>query len=157
MDLAATPRMFHRRGLHEEQGQSLIEAAFAVPVFCLLLFGIFSFAFVLFGWCNITFGSRSAVRYASIHSNTALVPATSTSVTTYVTPFLYAVPTNSSTTVVSYPASNPSSTPVNGSSALNTIGGTVTVSVTATYSVTMPFTSFKTFTVASSAKRTISR
>jgi hypothetical protein len=46
---------------------------------------------------------------------------------------------------------------VGGSSPFNTIGGTVVVSVTATYSVVMPFTNYTTFTVASSAQRTISR
>jgi hypothetical protein len=64
---------------------------------------------------------------------------------------------NQSTTTVTYSGSNPASAPVGGSSPFNTIGGTVVVSVTATYSVVMPFTNYTTFTVASSAQRTISR
>ena len=143
-----------RAAMGNESGQALIEMAVALPTFFLLLFGIFEFSFVLFGWCNVTSDTRSAVRYASIHSNTALVPATPTTVTAAVAQVLFA---NGSTTTVTYPSSNPTSTTVGGSSPLNTIGGTVIVSVTATYSVIMPFTNYTSFTVASSAQRTISR
>jgi Flp pilus assembly protein TadG len=137
-----------------ECGQALIEMAVALPTFFLLLFGIFAFSFALFGWCDITSDTRGAVRYASIHSNTALVPATPTTVADAVAQVLFA---NGSTTTVTYPNTNPTSTAVGGSSPLNTIGGTVIVSVTATYNVTMPFSNYTSFTVASSAQRTISR
>jgi Flp pilus assembly protein TadG len=143
-----------RDAIGNESGQALIEMAVALPAFFLLLFGIFAFSFVLFGWCDVTFDTRGAVRYASIHSNTALVPATPTTVAAAVAQVLFA---NQSTTTVTYSGSNPASAPVGGSSPFNTIGGTVVVSVTATYSVVMPFTNYTTFTVASSAQRTISR
>jgi len=131
-------------GLRRDEGQTLIEMAVTLPVFMMLLCGIASFAIVLFGWCNITYGARAAARYASIHSNTSLVPATTATVTAVVTPFLYAVATGGATTTVTYlPA--------------NTIGAKVSVNVQAKYGVTMPFTTYTSFTVASTAQRTITR
>ena len=130
----------------EELGSELLETAMMMPIFAMLLFGIVSFGIVIFGLCNLTFASRAAARYASVHSNTSLNPATLTSVSAVVTPFLVAVPTGATTTTVTYsPAKS------------NTIGSTVIVKTDATYAVTMPFTTFKMFTVSSTAQRTITR
>lgn len=136
-------RRTHPRGGGEE-GQTLIEMAVALPVFCMMLFGIFGFAIVLFGWCNITYASRAAARYASLHSGTSLVPATTATVSAVVTPYLVAVAAGGSSTTVTYTPGN-------------TIGATVKVSVSAKYNVVMPFTSYNSFTMTSAAQRTITR
>jgi Flp pilus assembly protein TadG len=130
--------------LREDDGTELIEAAVVMPVYLLLLFGTIAFGLVMFGWCNITFASRAAVRYASTHSNASLVPATPDTVTAVAAPFLLASVANGTSTMVTYGPSN-------------VVGGTVTVTVTAQYSVVMPFTSYTLFTVSSTAKRTITR
>lgn len=136
-----------RRSLaREEVGSELVEFALVMPAFVMLLFGIAAFGIVTFGLCNITFATRAAARYASVHSSTSLVPATVASVTAVMTPFLVAVPSGGATTTVTYSPTNS-----------NTIGSTVTVRVDAKYAAGIPFTSFRTFTVSSSAQRTITR
>ena len=130
--------------LWKEDGSELIEVAVALPVLLLLLFGIISFGIVMFGWCNITLGSRAAARYASVHSGASLRPATTASVTAVVTPFLVAVQPNGAMTTVTY-------------SLGNMVGSTVTVTVNATYATLIPFTSWQVFAVSSTAQRTITR
>ncbi len=128
----------------EDQGSQLVETALMMVVLLMLLFGIFSFAIVLFGWCNITYASRAAARYASLHSTLSLNPADDASVSAVVAPFLIAVEPSGATTQVTY-------------SPANTIGSTVAVTVTATYSMPVPFTSLTALTVSSTAQRTITR
>lgn len=128
----------------EESGQAIIEMALALPMLLLLLCGIYSLSIVLFGLCNVTLASRMAARYASVHSNISLVPATTASVSGVVTPYLL--------------GARASATPVNVVYSPNdSIGSTVQVQVTATYPVVMPFTRYSSFTIASTAERTITR
>ena len=130
--------------MQHEDGQALVEMAVTLPVFLLVLFGIAWFAILLFGWCNITYASRVAVRYASIHSNTSLAPATTASITANVTPYLIASTTGTATTTVVYNTSN-------------TIGSQVTVTVSATYKPIVPYASLTAFALSSTSQRTITR
>jgi Flp pilus assembly protein TadG len=133
------------RGLGKDRsGATALETALVLPVFFLLLFGLMYFAIALFGYCNATYSSRAAARYASLHSSTSLSPCTAVSVQSVIAPYLAATPAAASTVSTTW-------------SPANTVGATVTVSVTMVYSVAIPFSSLKTLTVGSVAKRTIIR
>jgi Flp pilus assembly protein TadG len=127
-----------------EVGSTVLETALVLPPFFLLLFGLFSFSLVLFGYCNATFSSRSAARYASLHSSASLAPCTTASVTAVISPYLALTPGATATVTPTWPSGN-------------TVGNTVTVSVKLVYSVGIPFSALKTVTVGSTAQRTIMR
>jgi hypothetical protein len=58
-------------------GQSLVELALVLPLFTLLLAGIFTFGIGIFYQQQITNAAREAARYAAIHSATSQCPTTS--------------------------------------------------------------------------------
>ena len=133
-----------RAATESSSGSTVLETALVLPVFFLLVFGLMYFAIALFGFCNATYSSRAAARYASLHSSTSLSPCTVASVQGVIAPYLAATPAATATVT---PAWSPS----------NTVGSTVTVSVTLAYSIGIPFSNLKTVTVGSVAKRTILR
>jgi len=122
----------------------LIEMAIVLPVFFLLLAGIFTFSMVLFGRGNVICAANAAARYAAVHSATAVVPSTIASVTAYAQSFLIGAPSGGSSVQVTY-------------SAGNTVGGNVTVVVTTTYSAAIPFYGAHPLAVSASAQQIISR
>jgi Flp pilus assembly protein TadG len=129
----------------DEDGGKLIEMAVVLPTFFLLLFALFSFATVLFGYSNATYSCRVAVRYASLHSTTSSTPCNTTCVTNLVTPMLYAAPSGGVTVATTYGSGN-------------VVGSTVTVFVKIAYTMQIPFFSgLKNVSVGSTAVRTISR
>lgn len=128
----------------EDEGGTLVETAIVLSTFFLLLFGIFSLSIALFGYDNATYASRAAARYASMHSSTSQTPCNAACVQSYVDQYLYAAPTSGVRVNTSYGSGN-------------SVGSTVTVSVTITYNTLIPFSPLKSLTVGSSAERTISR
>ena len=128
----------------EEAGAAALEMAIVLPVFFLLLFGLISFSLMLVGYGSATYASRSAARYASLHSSTSLAPASGATIQSYVLPLLIATPTSGATVTSTYAPSN-------------TVGGTINVSVSVTYPMLIPFTSTPAVTIISSDKRTITR
>lgn len=133
-----------KRLISAEDGSELIETALLLPVFVMILFGTLAFAIVIFGWCNITYASRAAVRYASTHSNASLVPATSATVSAVASTYFIATAAGSTSTTVTYATTN-------------VVGGTVKVTVSAAYPVVMPFLSRTSYALSSTAQRTITR
>ena len=137
--------MMHRRFrqvLDDQDGATLLELSLLLPVFFLLLFGFFSFAIVIFGYCNATYACTAAVRNASLHSTTSLAPVTSTSIQNYATSYLWAAPVSGTTITTTWTPSN-------------LVGNTVKVSVSITYPVRIPFFTLTTLTVGSSSQRII--
>jgi Flp pilus assembly protein TadG len=129
--------------LRDQSGQNLVEMACAVPVFLLLLMGFMGFAIILFDYENANFACKQAARYASLHSSTSLSPCNSTQVAAIVSQFQMASPQTSNISV-SWPSGN-------------TIGGTVTVTVNATYPISIPFSTVSSVAISASAQRTITR
>jgi Flp pilus assembly protein TadG len=65
-----------RARLAGDEGSSLIELAVVLPVVMLLVLGLIDVCLILFGMGTANFAGRSALRYASMHSNTSYSPAT---------------------------------------------------------------------------------
>jgi Flp pilus assembly protein TadG len=122
----------------------LIELALVLPTFFLLVFGIFNFSLVLLGRGNAICAANMAARYAALHSSTALAPSTTDSVKSYASGFLFTAPASGTVITPAY-------------SAGNTVGGTVTVTVSMTYLTFLPFYKNSSITVSGSAQRTITR
>ncbi len=132
----------HANLFRDENGSTLIEFALVIPIFLLVLFGAFYSFMGLFFYCNASYASRVGARYASLHSATAPVVATSSSVQTAITPLLW---TGALTTPTVNTVWQPS----------NSIGGTVTVTVTMSLPLPIPFTSIQSIPVSSAAQRAI--
>ncbi len=133
------------RGLRDECGGTLLEMAVVLPTFFLLLFGLFSFATVLYGYSNASYASRTAARYASMHSTASLTPCNTACVTGMATPMLYAAPAGGVTVTTTYGSGN-------------VVGSSVTVFVKIAYAMQIPFFSgAKNVSVGSTAVRTIER
>jgi Flp pilus assembly protein TadG len=71
------------------RGQTLIEFAVTLPVFCVLLFGVFEFGMALASDCSATYAIREGSRFASLHSSTSLAPATTAQIQNVVTQNLF--------------------------------------------------------------------
>jgi Flp pilus assembly protein TadG len=112
--------------LREETGSELVETALVLPLYLMLIFGITSFAILFFAYCNATFASKAAVRYAVVHSSTSLVPCNAATLQSIVNPLLWGAPSGG---VVVTPIWNPS----------NTIGNVVSVTVRMTYATGLPY------------------
>ncbi len=124
----------------KEDGQTIIELALGLPVLCLMMFGFVNFALVMYQLSNITYGAHAAARYASVHSAATQVPATTATVTSFLAPFVPSYPTNTASVAVTYPATG-----------TNTVGGTVQVAVTLTYTIQLPFYTLNNFKIRSFA------
>ncbi len=133
-------RLRSRSGLlAAEDGSYLIEIAVVLPVYFLLSFTLMSFSIVLFAYCNATYASKAAVRYAVVHGATSTTPCAAADLQAIVAPFLWGAPAN---TVVT-----PSWT--QGS---NAVGSSITVAVVMTYSTDMPYGFLNNLQVSTSAQ-----
>jgi Flp pilus assembly protein TadG len=137
------PKLRATRVMRDQSGGTLLEMALVLPPFFLLLFGLFEFAVVFFGYCSATYVCRVATRYASVHSSTSLAPCTASCITTLVTAQIWAP----SGTVTVTPTWSPS----------NTVGSTIQVSVTVAYPDGLAVISGAQISVKGYAQRTIMR
>src|SRR5579875_334860 len=95
---AARVRLVTARLASGESGSNLIELALVLPVYFLLCFTLMSFSFVLFAYCNASYASKAAVRYAVVHGANSTTPCAASDLQAIVLPFLWGAPSN---TVVS--------------------------------------------------------
>ena len=109
-----------------DQGNTLIELAFVLPVFFTIVVGFIYFALFLLGYANITYGSRQAMRYACLHSIANAQPTSLTNVNAIIQPLILSYPANISSTALTY-------------SSGNIVGSTATVTVTLNYQAGLSF------------------
>jgi Flp pilus assembly protein TadG len=121
-----------------QRGSAMVEGALILALFILIVYGFVQIAFVLFGYNNLTYASRVAMRYAVIHGSTATYTCTSTDIQNMITPLLWGAPSSGTTVTTTW---NPNNSP----------GSTVSISVTVKYSSVIPFTSTKGFTIGTTA------
>ena len=122
----------------EEDGSYILETALVMPAFLTTVFLFFTCGIGLFVYGNITYAASSAVRYASVRSNSSMAPCTSTLIQTTA---LADILTAGGGVVTIAP---------NWSSG-NIIGSTVTVTITVVYPLYIPFLSADTWTLSSTA------
>ena len=134
--------MKNNRRRDREEGSALLELALVLPVFLLVIFGILQCTLTLFAYGNITYASLAAVRYASLHSSSGSAPATSTSVRTMMTPFIWCALANDVSVMVTWSPSR-------------NVGSTVQVQVNLPLAI--PFPGVQGFSIHSVAKRLIVR
>lgn len=148
-----------RRLRHEEQGQSAIEMALAMPLFLMVVFGMVETAIVMQTYCNATYACRNAARYAALHSPSSLAPTTAAQVHTMVQSGLFLNAAISPTITVQYSTATFSSStaPTFSSGGTNAIGYLVQVKATWSQTMTIPLIAPISFTVGTQATRLISR
>jgi Flp pilus assembly protein TadG len=112
--------------LREETGSELVENALVLPLYLMLIFGITSFAILFFAYGNATFASRTAVRYAVVHSSTSLAPCNAAILQNIVNPLLWGAPSGGVVVTSLWNSSN-------------TIGNVVSVTVQMTYTHGLPY------------------
>ena len=134
-----------RRQLRDgEEGSALLELALVMPVFLLVIFGILQCTLALFAYCNISYASHAAVRYASLHSSSSIAPATSSSVRAIVDPFVWCAPASAVTVTTTWSPSN-------------SVGSTAQVQVQVNLPLAIPFSEVQGFAIQTVTKRLIVR
>lgn len=134
-----------RSWLREEDGGAVLETALLLPLLLLLIIGAMQISVLLFGYCSASFAARNAVRFASLHSSTSLVPATAASVQAAVTPYMWMGTQSAAPTITpSWPSGN-------------IVGYPVSVSASVTYNVVLPFMTRRSVTLTCVAQRSIVR
>ena len=128
----------------------VIETAVALPIFLVVVFGIFEFSIVLLAYCNVTTACIQATRYASLNSSSSLSPDTTTQLQSMVTSNLFVGGSVTPTVTVSYltPSLQTGS---------NTVGNLVMIKASWSQTVTIPFTTPNSFSIVTEDVRPITR
>ena len=126
----------------DDAGAATIETAVVLPVVLMLVFGIAGCSIVMMNYCMSTFAARAVTRYASVHSASSPTPATSDNLASMAAPLLSMIPSSQYKLASSWSPSN-------------TVGGTVSVTISVSYNISLPFTQITQFTFQTKAQRTI--
>ena len=132
---ARTPKGFWS----DESGSYVLEVALVLPLYLVIVFGFILAAVLLFLYGNATFASRSAIRYAVVHSNTSSLPCSVADLSARVLALMPTVTPASVTT---------SSTWVSG----NTVGSKVTITVQIANPIPLPLFSFSSLVISATAQ-----
>jgi len=116
----------------------MVEGALVLALFILIVYGFVQIAFVLFGYNNLTYASRVAIRYAVMHGSTATYTCTATDIQNMITPLLWGAPSSGATVTTNW---SPNNSP----------GSTVSINVTVKYNSVIPFTTLHSFTIGATA------
>jgi hypothetical protein len=150
--IARQPRTSVRLG-GNQAGSTLIETALMLPLFFMLLFGVFKFAQISFGYNNASYAVHVAARYASLHSSTSVVPATSATVLKIITPYMYAIGANQAPPG----CGNCFALGYSGTQNGNVIGNKVTVTIGMQYCIILPYYNGNCFILFAADTRNITR
>jgi len=127
-----------RQFLGDDCGTEIVELAMALPILVMITFGALELLLFLCCYVGATYGSRTAVRYASTHGASSLQPCTTTSLTAIVKSYVVGMPAGQ---VVVNPTWSPN----------NFVGGTVTVQVSISYPTGIPFVKLSAMTASTTA------
>jgi Flp pilus assembly protein TadG len=130
--------------LRKQAGSAFVEFALVLPTYLLMLFGLVFFGIVFAGYCCACYASQVGVRYAIVHGTNSSSPvsADSTAMKALMAPLLWAAPA-SGTTIT--PTWNPD----------DSVGSSVTVNVSITYKVGIPYSTLGTVKVGATATGTV--
>ena len=136
------PEEIRTNRLSQQRGTAMMEMALILPIYFLMVYGVFLMCFVLFGYCNATYASRIAARYGALHGTGSTYQCTGTDLQNLAKQFLWGAPTNGTTITPTWsPDNNP--------------GSTVTVKIVLVYPTAIPFSSISQVTVGTSAQEVI--
>ncbi len=127
-----------------ESGSALAEFVLVAPLFYMIVFGLIYFGLIFVGYCCANYASQVGVRYAIVHGTNSSSPvlADSSAMKALMMPLLWAAPTGG--TVIT-PTWNPD----------DSVGSSVTVNVSVTYKIGIPFSSLNTVNVGATATGTV--
>jgi Flp pilus assembly protein TadG len=123
-----------------QRGSAMIEMALVLPVYFMLVFGMVQLCFILFGYCNATYASRQAARYAAVHGTGATYTCTSTDIQNVALQYLWGAPKNGVTISTSWPDTT-----------TNNPNNYVTVTISLVYPTGIPFSKISSIVVGTSA------
>lgn len=131
-----------RRFLSEQTGSEIVEFALSLPVLLMTTVGAIELLLFMTSYVGATFGSRNAVRYASMHGASSLSPCTSAGLTTIVQTYTVGIPGGRITVT---PAWTPN----------NAVGSTITVQVSVTYPTGIPYARLSSMSASTTASGVI--
>jgi Flp pilus assembly protein TadG len=139
------------RAMRQTSGQAIVETAFVLPTFVLIVFGLAQFSILLLSYCNASYACRQAVRYASVHSTQSLAPVTSAQLQSLVKSHLFL---NSAITPTVTPSYCTTTLVCNTT---NTIGNLVLINVSFSETLKIPYIHTISIPVSTQEIRMISR
>ncbi len=115
-----------------------MEFALTLPLVVLLSFGLLQMVLFLACYVGATYGSRAAVRYASVHSAQSHTPCSSSDLTAIVKTYAFTIPSTGIQTASTWSPSN-------------TVGSIVTVKVTLSFPTAIPVSRLQNLSVVTTA------
>ncbi len=123
----------------QQCAQAMVEFAMVLLVTLTLIFGIIQASLALYAYSFVSYAARCGARYAMVRGSHSSIPATKSSVQTYVNGLAVALDTSSLTVNTTW---NPNNNP----------GSTVTVAVTYVFKPLEPFVWSTNLTMVSTAQ-----
>jgi Flp pilus assembly protein TadG len=127
------------------RGQAAVEFALAVTCFLMLIFGIMQFGRALYGFSFVDYAAREATRYAAVHGADSPSPAGASDVTNFVVSEAHGIAPSALSVTTSWPAGN------------NKPGSSVSVTVTYSFPLAIPFLPAQTLPLTSTSQLVISQ
>ncbi len=155
-----------RPPVHQEEGSAILETALSITILLAMMFGIMEGAFAVYSYHFISEAAREGTRYAIVRGSSA-----GANCATYTSSACFASKAQIQSYVLNlgFPGINPSNMTVNTSyaaypsgtcspsAACTNPGNQVTVSVTYSFPLTVPFIPSHTYSMSSSAAMIISQ
>lgn len=116
--------------------------ALVLPVLVMFTFGMLELGIFVACYVNGTYAARAAVRYAIVHGSASTNPCTASTLQSRVKPFLVGIPSSAITIAPTWSPNTDA-------------GSTVTVKITYSYPITIPFDKARTLSAVASASGVI--
>ena len=124
--------------LADERGSEILEMALLLPVLIFLGFVAVDTLLFFSSYIGATYGSRVAVRYATVHGASSQTPCTASTLAGFVSPYTKTIINGSVQTTTTWSPSN-------------AVGGTVSVKVTLQMNTGVPGAALKSLTATTMA------
>jgi Flp pilus assembly protein TadG len=127
-----------------QRGAALVEFALIAPLFFLIVFGLVEFAIVFAGYCSAAYASQKGVRYAIVHGVDASgrVATDNTAIKALMSSYLWAAQCSGTNITITW---NPD----------DSIGSSVSVNVSLTYTIGIPYFGSNQIQVGSTSTGTV--
>lgn len=116
--------------------------ALVLPVLVMFTFGMLELGIFVACYSNATYAARGAVRYAIVHGSASTNPCTASALQSQVKPYLVGIPSSAITVAPTWSPNTDA-------------GSTVTVKITFSYPITIPFAKARTLSAVASASGVI--